>query len=52
MRNQITGGFSIVFTHLTIAGKTKICLHEIDDPKPVTQVLCLDASLLYLQAIA
>ena len=52
MRNQITKGFSIVFTRLTIAGETKIRSHKIDDPEPVMQVLCLDANLLYLDAIA
>ena len=52
MRNQITGGLSIVFMRLAIAGKTKIRSHEIDDPEPVTQVLGLDANSLYLHAIA
>ena len=52
MRNQITEGLSIVFTCLAIAGETKIHSHEIDDPKPVTQVLGLNANSLYLHAIA
>ena len=52
MRNQITGGLSIVLTHLGIAGKTKIRSHEIDDPEPVMQVLGLGANSLYLHAIA
>ena len=52
MRNQITGGLSIVFTRLAIAGETKIRSHEIEDPEPVTQVLGLDANSLYLHAIA
>ena len=52
MRNQINGGLSIVFKHLAIAGETKIRSHEIDDSEPVTQVLGLDANLLYLHAIA
>ena len=52
MCNHITGGLSIVFTCLVMAEKTKICLHEIDVPEPVTQVLGLDANSLYLHAIA
>ena len=52
MRNQITGGLSIVFTRLAIAGETKIRSHEIDNPEPVKQVLGLDANSLYLHAIA
>ena len=52
MPNQITGGLSIIFMRLAIAGETKICSHEIDDPEPVTQVLGLDANSLYLHAIA
>ena len=52
MGNQITGGLSIVFTRLAIAGHTKIRFHETDDPEPMTQVLGLDANLLYLHAIA
>ena len=52
MRNQITGGLSIVFTRLAIAGETKIRSHEIEDSEPVTQVLGLDANSLYLHAIA
>ena len=47
MRNQITGGLSIVFTRLAIADETKISSHEIDNPEPLTQVLGLDASSLY-----
>ena len=52
MQNQTTGDLSIVFTRLAIADETKICLHEIDHPESLTQVLGLDASLLYLHAIA
>ena len=52
MRNQITGGLSIVFTCLAIAGETKIRSHKIDDPEPLMQVLGLDANSLYLHAIA
>ena len=52
MRNQITEGLSIIFTRLDIGGETKVCLHEIDDPEQVTQVLGLDANSLYLSAIA
>ena len=52
MCNQITGGLSIVFTRLAIAGETKIRSHEIDDSEPATQVLGLDANSLYLHAIA
>ena len=51
MRNQITGGLSIVFTRLAIAGETKIRSHEIDNPETVKQVLGLDANSLYLHAI-
>ena len=51
MSKQITGGFSIVFTCLAIAGKTKNRSHEIDDPEPVTLVLGLNANSLYLHAI-
>ena len=33
MPSQLTGGFSVIFTGLAIAGETRIQPHEIPDPK-------------------
>ena len=52
MRLQLTGGLSVIFTRLAIAGETKIRPHEIPDPKTCQKVLELDANSLHLHAIA
>ena len=52
MRSQLTGGLSVIFTRLTIAGEAKIRPHEIPDLETCRKVLGLDANFLYLHPIA
>ena len=52
LRSQLTGGLSLIFCRLAISGETKIRSHEIENPETVQKVLGLDASSLYLHAIA
>ena len=52
LREQLTGGLSIVFTRLAVANETKIRPHEISNPETVQHVLGLDANSLYLHAIS
>ena len=51
LRAQLTGGLSIVFSRLAIAGKTKIRPHQIKDPETCQKLIGLDSSSLYLYAI-
>ena len=46
MRSQLTGGLSVIFTRLAIAGETKIRPHEIPDFETCQKVLGLDANSL------
>ena len=52
LRNQLTGGLSIVFCRYAAAGKTQIRNHEISNPETTEKILGLDANSLYLHAIA
>ena len=52
LRSRLTGGLSLIFCRLAISGETKIRSHEIENPETVQKVLGLDASSLYLHAIA
>ena len=52
MRSQLTGGLSVIFTRLAIAGKTKIRPHEVPDLETCQKVLGLNAKSLYLYAFA
>ena len=52
LRNQLTGGLSIVFCRYTAAGETQIRNHEILNPETTKKILGLDANSLYLHAIA
>ena len=52
LRNQLTGGLSIVFCRYTAAGETQIRNHEILNPETTEKILGLDANSLYLHAIA
>ena len=51
LRSQLTGGLSIVFSRLAIAGETKIRPHQIKDPETCRKCLGVDANALYLFAI-
>jgi len=51
LRSQLTGGLSIVFSRLAIAGETSIRSHQIDNPETCQRVIGLDANSLYLFAI-
>ena len=52
MRLQLTGGLSVIFTRLTIAGETKKRPHKIPDSKTCQKVLGLDDKFFYLHVIA
>ena len=52
LRNQLTGGLSIVFCRYAAAGETQIRNHEISNPETTEKILGLDANSLYLHAIA
>ena len=51
LRSRLTGGLSIVFSRLAIAGETKIRPHQINDPETCRKIIVLDANSLYLYAI-
>ena len=51
LQSQLTGGLSIVFSRLAIAGKTKIRPHQIKDPETCRKCLGVDANTLCLFAI-
>ena len=51
LQSQLTGGLSIVFSRLVIAGKTKIRPHQIKDPETCQICLGVNANALYLFAI-
>ena len=52
LRNQRTGGLSIVFCRYAAAGESRIRNHEISNPETTKKILRLDANSLYLHAIA
>ena len=52
LRNQLTGGLSIVFCRYAAAGETRIKNHEISNPEAIEKILGLDANSLYLHAFA
>ena len=52
LRNQLTGGLSIVFCRYAAARETQIRNHEISNPETTEKILGLDANSLYLHAIA
>ena len=52
LRNQLTGGLTIVFCRYAAAGETQIRNHESSNPETTEKILGLDANSLYLHAIA
>ena len=52
LRNQLTGGLSIVFCRYAAAGESRIRKHEISNPETTEKILGLDAISFYLHAIA
>ena len=51
LRAQLTGGLSIIFSRVAIAGETKIRPHLIKDPETCQKIIGLDSNSLYLYAI-
>ena len=51
LRNQLTGGLSIVFCRYAAARKSRIRSHEVSNPETTEKILGLEANSLYLHAI-
>ena len=51
LRSQLTGGLSMVFCRLAIAGQTKIRPHQVENPFTCAIVKGYDCNALYLHAI-
>ena len=52
MRSQLTGGLSIVFSRMAVAGETSIRPHQFKEPLIAQRVLEIDANSLYLSCVA
>ena len=52
MRSQLTGGLSIVFSRMTVAGETPIRPHQFKKPLIAQRVLGIDVNCLYLNCVA
>ena len=50
-KSQITGGLSMIFTRLAVAGQTLIRPHEVENPQVAKKVFGFDANSLYLYSI-
>ena len=51
LRSQLTGGLSLIFTRLAVAGETYIKPNRYENPCKVAKIVGYDANSLYLHAI-